>query len=217
MLYLIYPLIDRICKKPWMEIGLALGCLLVYEVVQLPTLFEINRVVYYIPYFVLGRYLVRLFQSEKVNSHWINIVLFAVALVAFVILDRLCDVYPEMAIIKYVRAIAMILTVYVVGHYLLRWSDSGSKAGNVFVRFLNNCSKFSLQLYLFNGFILVAIRTLIVSVLHIHNPVVIVSSIVIANLLITLLICNYVLPKTRWIAWLCGIGDRPWRRESGEQ
>lgn len=212
VLYLIYPLIEKLCRKLWMEIGVAIVCVLLDEFVELPRVFEITNVVYYIPYFVLGRYLVKLLQSENKNNNWLNLVVSVVSLSVFIMLDRLHDVYPNLSIIIYVRAVAMMLVVYVPVHYLLRWADKGSGFGGMLEKFLGNCSTYSLQLYLFNGFVLVGIRTLVVSILHIYNPVAIVCSIVVGNLLVTLLICNYILPKTKWLAWLCGTGKKPWSK-----
>lgn len=210
MLYLIYPIIEKVCKKPWIEFAVAVICIVVMEFVKLPGIFEFRRVVYYIPYFVLGRYIVKLLQSDKENSLVLNFGILTVSLAVFMGLDWLFDVYPEVITIKYVRAVAMMMALYVPVHYLLRWVDSGNGGAKLSERFLNNCSTYSLQLYLFNGFILVIVRTLVVSILHIHNPIVIVCSIVVSNLLVTLLTCNYILPKIKWLAWLCGAGKRPW-------
>ena len=210
MLYLIYPLIEKICNKPWMEFAVAVVCIVVMEFVKLPGVFEFRHVVYYLPYFVLGRYFVKLLQSDKVNNHFLNIAILMFSLAIFICLDWLYEIYSDVITIKYVRAVAMMLALYVPVHYLLRLMDNGNDDAKLTERFLNNCSTYSLQLYLFNGFILVIVRTLVVSVLHIHNPVIIVCSIVVSNLLVTLLICNYILPKTKWLAWLCGTGKRPW-------
>ena len=209
MLYLVYPLIEKVCKSSKMYFGIAMICVLLIEFVRIPNNLELNRVVYYLPYFILGGYLVKLLQNDNVKSHLVNVLLFVTALTVFVGLDRLFVVYPKIVIIKYVRAVAMILTVYVPIHYMLKGVDTGSWLARQLERILSNCSKYSLQLYLFNGFILVAIRTLLVSILHVYDPVVIVCTLVVGNLVVTLLICNYILPKTKWLAWLCGTGKRP--------
>lgn len=208
VLFLIYPFIEKICKQPWMEFAVAVVCIVLFEFVKLPGIFELNRVVYYIPFFVLGRYSVKLLQSDKVNSNFLNIAILATSLVTFISMDRLFKIYPEVIIIVYVRAVAIILALYVPVHYLLRCVDNGSRVAKLIETILNNCSTYSLQLYLFNGFILVIVRTLLVSIAHIYNPVAIVSSLVVSNLLITLMICNYIIPKSNWLAWLCGIGNR---------
>lgn len=205
-LLLIYPIIERILRESWMEIGFAVICVLSVEFLRLPVILTINRVIYYIPFFIMGRYLVKLLQYEKAKSHWVNILLFITALIAFIVSDCLSEIYPEVALIKYIGAFAMIFVVYVPAHYLILLEDCGNRIACLLDRFLSNCSKYSLQLYLFNGFILVAIRTAVVSLLHIHNPLVIVTSIVAGNLIITLLICNYVLPHIKWLSWLCGTG-----------
>ena len=214
VLYLIYPLIDKVCRKPWMEYALAVGLVAMISFMALPGLFELRNVVYYTPYFVLGRYSIRLLQPKKERSHFANIGLFVISLVIYIGMDRLFEIYPNVILIRYIRAVAMMLVLYVPVYYLLRAVDYGWAPAKQTERFLNNCSRYSLQLYLFNGFVLVIVRTLVVSILGIHNPFVIVSSLVLGNLLVTLLVCIYLLPKTKWLAWLCGIGKRPWKKDN---
>ena len=60
------------------------------------------------------------------------------------------------------------------------------------ISFLNRCSQYSLQIYLFNGFLLVPIRVLTCNVLHVMNPLVIVIAIVASNILISLLACEVI-------------------------
>ncbi len=194
-----------------MEAVVALGCIALKGFVDLPSYFEVSKVIYHLPYFVLGRYLIKLLYKENADKDWLNVGLFVVSITLFVVLDKMYLSTSGFIILKYLRAVMMILTIYVVAHYLLKWADTGNKVGSVIEQFLNNCSKYSLQLYLFNGFILVGVRTVLVTMLHITEPVVIVSSLVFFNLLITLLICNYLLPKSKWLSWLCGTGDRPWK------
>ena len=213
VLFLVYPLIERICNKQWKDAVFAVGCVLLFEFIKLPVLFELNRVVYYLPFFVLGRYLVKLLGSDLVDSHWLNMALLFVSLFFFIGMNKLNDFFSEVSVFKYFRAIAMFCVVYVPLHYLIIGVDNGSKFARLVERFLDNCSKYSLQLYLFNGFILVIIRTLLVLILGIHNPLVIVSSLLVSNLFISLMVCNYILPKTKWLAWLCGTGKRPWGKK----
>ena len=208
--FMIYPLLEKIFTRPWMELSAVVVLLIAIEYVKIPEFFTLNYVFYYLPYFVLGRYLVRLLQSERTKSHFVNAFLLIVSLGIYIAAGQILKNNSSMVVLTYLRAVAMIFVVYVPMHYLTRYWEKGFNFPGILVRFLNNCSKYSLQLYIFNGFILVAIRTFIVSILQIHNSVVIVSSIVAGNLIVTLLICNYLLPKSRWLSWLCGIGNRPW-------
>lgn len=70
---------------------------------------------------------------------------------------------------------------------------------------LIDSSVFSLQFYLFNGYLLTVIRILICSILKIQTPLIIVVAIWIGNIAITLWICKYILPKFPRISRLCGI------------
>lgn len=209
MIFLIYPLIEKFCRKPWMELLLAIGCIALSEFVMLPSIFKFDDVVYYLPYFIFGHLLVRFLSLDKIENDRLNIGLFAVSLLTYILLIMHTPAF-KLTTRKYVVAMMMIFCLYVVAHYLLKWADSGSKIGKTIEKFFDNCSKYSLQLYLFNGFILVVARTLLVRYLHVTEPVIIVILITFFNLLITLLICNFVLTKTRWLAWICGTGERPW-------
>ena len=209
LLYLIYPVVERVFKKPWMEWGFAVICILILEFIKVPTTFEFRDVVYYLPYFVAGRYLVKLLCSNRVNNHWVNIFILIGSLALFIVLDKVNPQIPSVISLIYVRALAMMLVLYVVVHYLLSLADKGTGIAKVSLQFLENCSTYSLQLYLFNGFILVITRTLLVTYLHVTSPVIIVGTLVTTNLIVTLLICNFILPKTKWLGWLCGTGNRP--------
>ena len=63
--FLIYPLVEKICRKPWMELLLAVGCIALSEFDLLPSFLKLDDVVYYLPYFILGRFIIRCLYSEK--------------------------------------------------------------------------------------------------------------------------------------------------------
>lgn len=206
ILFLIYPWVEKICNKPWKEVLFALVCAVVYEFIEIPHFLSLNRFFYYIPFFVTGRYAMRFIKSEKSQDHWINILLLLVSLGVYVGLEELMRGDRRSYFLIYIRAISMCAALYVVFHYMLVLIDKGYILLKMVECLLSNCSIYSLQLYLFNGFLLTAIRYVMCSRLHITLPVIIVTSIVIGNLFITLFICNYVLPHTRLLTWLCGIG-----------
>lgn len=208
VLYLIYPFVDKMLRKPWMEIGLGALLIFIQEFAEIPNLFTVNRVIYYMPYFILGRYLVTFLKSDKADSLYVNVVVFMISLSIFVILDRMYGVTTNIVTIKYIRAMMMIIVVYVLVRYFVKYSPLNIISKRL-VQLLNNCSQYSLQIYLFNGFLLVGIRVIVVSILHIYNPIIIVSSLVLGNIFITLFVCKYLLPHTKWLGWLCGTGKRP--------
>ena len=70
---------------------------------------------------------------------------------------------------------------------------------------LIDCSYYSLQLYLFNGYLLTAIRIFVCNIMKIYNPFVISLSIFFRNIVITLIICKLFLPKIPFLAKISGI------------
>ena len=67
------------------------------------------------------------------------------------------------------------------------------------------CGQYSLQLYLFNGFLMVPLRVLLCSVMHVENAVAIVSVISVVDIAISLLVCVYLLPKSKILSYVCGV------------
>ena len=76
------------------------------------------------------------------------------------------------------------------------------------IRLLDECSKYSLQIYLFNGFILVVVRTVLCNFLGVQNAFVIVSSLLILNVAISILMCKYIIPFIPGVCTLCGLKRR---------
>lgn len=209
-LYLIYPLLEKLCKNKWFKMVVAFICVTIYSSVKVTDFLELAKCVYYMPYFILGRYAVNIIRSKKVDNRMLIIVLL-MSVISYGILN----VYGKdvlifcIGILRYTLAVLMIISAYVISQILVFFSNKGFKFCRQCELLFTNCGNCSLQLYLFNGFILVFIRTILISILHIYNPFVIVSALVVGNIIISLSICNYVLPKTKWLAWLCGTGKRP--------
>lgn len=57
-------------------------------------------------------------------------------------------------------------------------------------KFLSNSSTFSLQLYLFNGYLLTIIRVVICQIMHINSPILIVFAVWGGNMAVTLIACK---------------------------
>ncbi len=62
-----------------------------------------------------------------------------------------------------------------------------------------------LQLYLFNGYLLVPARILICSVLHIHILIVIVLGVFLCNVIITLFTYKKIIPRSSLLRLICGL------------
>ena len=212
LIFAIYPLIDRIGRKwHWFEPALFVCLIVLGHFVKYPPAFRINSVMYYLPYFMMGHILsAGLKQHRFALPTGKTVAVLGGAVAGYVALRLFLP--REVSLVRYAAAFAMIAAFFYLAQLFLRWYDRGDKVSSVIYDFICLASRYSLQLYLFNGFILVAARTILVSRLHLTNPVLVIPLIVAANLAVTLPVCKYVLEKTRWIGWLCGVKYRPWKK-----
>lgn len=206
----IYPWIEKLSVKPWMEPVLAGVLLILQEVINFPSILLIDMVIYYLPFFILGKCIIREFLEKKKtenlrNSHGIIAVI--VLLFLYAILDGMETnvIYGLMGVFKYTRAIAMILALLIFV-MLVKKMNVHSQVISCCKQLFLDCGKYSLQLYLFNGYLLTIFRILICQILDITNPIIIVSGIVLGNLGVTLLACKYIIQKIPVLRDLCGIG-----------
>lgn len=105
---------------------------------------------------------------------------------------------------RYIRAMLLIAALYIVAHGCEKYWNR-NKLTQMIRNLLFDCSRFSMQLYLFNGYLLTAIRIVVCQVLSIRSPLVIVLTIWIGNLVITLIACKWVIPKIPVLKNICGL------------
>lgn len=74
--------------------------------------------------------------------------------------------------------------------------------------FLVSCGTWSLQMYLFDAYALVATRTLLVSVLHVESPVLIIGGNFIMDTAIVLAVSRYIITKAKVFRICCGIPEK---------
>ena len=108
------------------------------------------------------------------------------------------------AIFHFIRAVSMCYVIFCLSKVIFgRW---GERRDCIQIKeLLIDCSKYSLQIYLFNGYLLTAIRIILCNILKIQSPFLIAMTIWIGDLAISLILCKYILPKMRLLARLCGI------------
>lgn len=201
----VFPFVERFLNMQYKMVIFAILLVVMQLIVRFPNLATINSIVYYFPYFILG-YLLRKHYDEikeKVTSKTIIGLLALISAIIFIVSYLFIS---KGALANYATGIAgfvffsmIALSIIAINPKILE----NSWLGGV----LRQCSQFSLQIYLFNGFILVPIRILLCRVLHITSPVIIVLAITVIDLTITLTLCNYVIPKLKIVAKLCGIKE----------
>lgn len=160
----------------------------------LPDYFLMDRVVWFISYFLLGMYLSQYYcvVRQFLTKYWlVFLVLFVVLNIVFVV--SLYEIGITWYIVLPLIGTALFMSVSF-------WIDDYSKKNNVqmkVVKYLEYCGKYSLQFYLFT-FAYPVIRVMVVNVFHISNPLAIVSLVMILQLIVI----TFIVEITRRISFL---------------
>ncbi len=199
--FLLYPLLEKVFKTDVLKIALITISIVLWRFVDLPNVFAIDTIFYYLPFFIAGNMLVRIVRDLELRKIWYFAV---ISLIVFCALDW-WDVHASMdALLKYPRAMAIIIALFVLAKGLI-WLSEKWKVVYGARLFLEDCSRYSLQLYLFNGYILTVIRTLLCRIMGITEPIVIVLAIWLGNLVLTLIACKWIIPRIPLVRRLCGL------------
>lgn len=204
---MIYPFIEKLCKNIWGELVLAVVIIVLCHFVKMPELFRLSSLMYYLPYFIMGRALVSLIKKKYKLIVGVIVSLLCIGLYVYLWCTEVTIPFE-----KYIKAFLMMIPFFFLTKALLSVENKNRiiKWVNDFLRL---ASKYSLQLYLFNGFVLVASRVMIVSALNITNPAIVIPLIVMANCLVTLILCEFFIKQTKWLGWLCGTAPCPLRNK----
>lgn len=114
--------------------------------------------------------------------------------------------YPGVSLLKFIRTlteITMVLSWILALYQLACLIKTG-----IVARFLTLCSRYSMQMYLLNGYVLVLTRTLLVSVLGISNPIVIILGNFVPDTILVLIISKYILDRWNWTRIPAGLRSR---------
>ena len=207
LIFMIYPFIDKVLSKNIVYETMFCGFLLIIDqFFDVTNFFALGKVVHYLPFFVLGRIVSKCFLMEESQKNWRKTLLAICALVGYMLFDihELCSGEKLGAIPYFVRAVSICYVIYYITEIALH-KCMRCNCGKSIKLLLTDCSRFSLQLYLFNGYLLTAIRIVICNFMKIRSPFIIVISIWIGNLVITLILCKFLLPKFLLLAKACGI------------
>ena len=168
-----------------------LGVLVLLEAFSvLPDIMMLESVGRYLIYFLLGylgkRWIARIKEIHmRIKSK--DILLFLGVVVLWAMCVRWLVIYGMNPILKLVAALLGIIAMWFV-------ADSISKKKNYL---LNQFSKYSLPLYLMNGYLLVISRTIVVSKWNITNPIIIIAFNMFVTLFLAWIFIKYVIDKVK--------------------
>lgn len=197
ILFLVFPFVEKVIKRS--DRILAFGCMLVLAIVSkcVPNFFCIRSVMWYLPFFCLG-YFARennVFSSKKIPSRmydhkeWYAVI----AIVALIICGYVHDKIDN-RIITMIGAFVGVTASYLVALIM-----------PAMLKPFERYSKYSLALYVLNGYWLVISRMLAVKVLGITTPAGIICINMIFDFYISYMLIKYVLSKIPVVRIFIGV------------
>lgn len=205
-IFLIYPAIDKVFKTCGMKLGLAIILMLILPLFNFPKTLSLHLFTYYLPYFILGTCASGVFTKHYTKLQLLLSALVCLAVYLMIFYHTINMNAHQLHCLRYIRALLMISFFSSLFIYYDTYVKEDCKISKGLFSALEVCSTYSLQIYLFNGFWLVLLRTLLCSYLNVRHPLLILTIIPTLNILTTILICKHFLPKFPLLNWLCGNG-----------
>lgn len=192
LIFLIYPFIYKAVGSSSYKFGGLLVVLLAARY-YLPgiSVFTLDSVVRYLFYFSIG-----VMVKQTVGGRIFDIKIPAAVrtiLIAALLLLWLTVLQSQLPYRSILSALVGIATMYLVVQF--------RAVVDIFGRF----GKYSLQLYLFNGFFLVASRTVIVSVLGVYDPFIIIVFNVFVDFFVSYVVIKYLCERIKPVRLLMGM------------
>lgn len=194
----VFPLLDRVRWRPFLPLVAFFTVLI--EPVPMPRAFILNKDLYYLGYFILG---VLARRSLPRVEKWLSrvrsrpVVWTCGSLLAFLSVFFLLLRLPGFAWRSYIFALFGCTAVIV--------ACTAFSIPERLSNFLRLCGRYSLQLYLLNGYLLVPGRTLLVSVLGIKEPLILVPGLFLFCLAGGLIVSRYIFDSCPFLRVLSGI------------
>ncbi len=206
MIFITFPFINKIIKSNKGILVAALVIMICVPSFLFPKVFQLRNYIHYLPFFMIGVYAKSFFKKAHTRSFLLTTaaVCFVLHSIAFWITKDVGEPLFSLLNLKAVLMIACLSCIFLdYDQHVIRKSQLVEKP----LSFVQECSVFSLQIYLFNGFWLVLGRTIFCSYLHLTSPLAIIILLTVFNLSISYLICKFILPKSNILNWLCGNGS----------
>lgn len=214
LIMMVFPLLHRFMQMgilPKILVAvLVVGCYVMQG--EITGLFLLSTVAKFFLYFFLGYILQNLpyEKIKKVGSNPAFAILFAgVSGVVFFAGGQ------NGYVVEFTVALASAVVCYFVALCIVgssassqgssKASSKGSSKRNVLGRVLGVCSKYSLQMYLLDGYALVVTRTILVTVMGMTSPVLLIVANFILDSLIVLVISKYILDRFKLFRFVSGL------------
>lgn len=204
LIFLIYPWLEKFFNEPWKEVALILALLTIVDLGP-RNYFLCRQVAQYLPFFIIGKYALRRIDDFRPSTPLKAIVIIAAMALLWWVTNHYYEHGHRLATLYFFRMMTMSYVVFIFASYLRDWAAKGNVFSQKTQDLLAICSKYSLQIYLFDAFWMVLIRTVLINVLHITHPIPILFFMTTINIALTLTLCLFVLEKNKWVAWVTGL------------
>ena len=197
-LYIIFLLlipVRHFMKNKWLDVVLIAVLVGVYFLFVLPKVFALDKVFHFMVFFIAGYALNEYYPTIKTWAikHWW--IVYSVFITFNMLLIESLSKIPF--VFRFILPFTGTLAVMTMAFQMEKIIDN-SKV----VQYVEYCGKYSLQFYLFT-FCYPIIRWGIVSVLHVTNPVVILLSVFVLQLITTTIIVE-ITRRIKWLQIPCG-------------
>lgn len=197
-LYIIFVLLIPIrnyLKNKWVDVIIEAVLIGIFFLNFMPTIFALNKVFHFMIFFIAGYALSEYyvpFKKWALKYWWLIYIVFVLANIVFI--ETLCKVQ---FVFRFVLPFTGTFGLMTLAFHLEKIIEKSKVA-----QYIEYCGKYSLQFYLFT-FCYPLIRWWIVTDLHVTNPVVILFSVFILQL-ITITIIVEVTRRIKWLKIPCG-------------
>lgn len=206
LIFALYPFAEKILNTPEKKMIVAIILVAIYDWIPIPPWFQLSSILYQLPYFILGDVIrkTKLTDLKRKASRFGSL---AIAIFGYWGADWLFsskNIY--LTVLRDIRALCVILVLWLIVE-----SRVMKKARHTIAfakKILCDLSKYSLQMYLLNGYFLVILRILLCNILQVQEPIIIVLAIWLGDIFGTLILCNWVIPHLPFFRVICGIDNR---------
>lgn len=182
-------------KNIWVDLIIISILIVIYLLNLLPSLFALKKVFLYMVFFITG-YMIRDWYTDikswSLKNWWLIYSVFILFNLAMI--EILCK---NQFIFKFILPLIGTLAVSTMAFQLEKVIERSKVA-----QYIEYCGKYSLQFYLFT-FCYPLIRWGIVSVLHITNPIIILVSVFVLQIITSTIIVE-ITRKIKWLKIPCG-------------
>lgn len=199
IIFMIFPVLEKVYKtNRFIFLGINVAALTIYFMGILPNIFTIDQIAHYIFYFSVG-YIVRK-EFNQFRYIWRKfgrngIIVFVVLTVWIGCIYALENGFSNNVYLNFVASLAGFWVLTVLAQLFTKYPCNT----------LYDCSKYSLQLYLLNGYLLVVSRTIIVNYFSVDNSVIIIAFNILVTLVLSLVIIKYFISRFKIFRFFLGI------------